>query len=143
METTKLEKPARRTNWLLVISLMVGIILILAFLILMAGSTSMGSHPARTAAELQVLDAACQSYTEDNGPFPKNLDNHTLWADLSGADSGKVYMSFRTGDVNTKGELIDSWGTPLRVWYISDKEVGITSAGPDKTFGTADDISNQ
>lgn len=92
---------------------------------------------------VMALATAAEGYMTDNGPFPKNLDNHTFWSDLSGADSGKVYMSFKTSQMNDMGEIIDPWGTPYRIWYISDKEVGMTSAGPDKTFGTADDITNQ
>jgi len=143
METAKSEKSAKHTNWLLVISLSVGIILILLVLILMAGSSSIGSEPPRTESFIMAMDTAAQGYMTDNGPFSKSLDNHTFWSDLSGADSGKVYMSFKTSQQNDKGEIVDPWGTPYRIWYISDKEVGITSAGPDKTFGTADDISNQ
>jgi hypothetical protein len=104
----------------------------------------MPNNPEACNEELvTALATAAESYKTDNGPFPKNLDNHILWFDLSGADSGKVYMSFTTNQQNDKGEIVDPWGTPYRVWYISDKEIGITSAGPDKIFGTDDDITNQ
>jgi hypothetical protein len=89
------------------------------------------------------MTMATQSYIADNGSLPKNLDDRTFYDLLTGADSGKVYMLFKTNQVNSSGESIDAWGTPFRISRISDTEVKIESAGPDKIFGTADDITNQ
>jgi hypothetical protein len=78
----------------------------------------------------------------DSGTWPKKMDNAGLFDILSGADSGKVYIAFKTEQISLNGELVDEWGTPLRVTRVSDTELKIESAGPDKIFGTADDISN-
>jgi hypothetical protein len=42
--------------------------------------------------------------------------------------------------INSKGELIDPWGTPYFFHQISGDHMEIHSAGPDKIMGTADDI---
>ena len=51
------------------------------------------------------------------------------------ADLKELYSSrFVTGDVS------DAWGRPLRYEKLSDSGFRLTSAGPDGTFGTKDDI---
>ena len=42
--------------------------------------------------------------------------------------------------VNTKGELVDAWGTPYFFHQISGHEMEIRSAGPDRIMYTADDL---
>jgi len=141
MEKTMPEKPKK--NWKLRIALAVGI---LVFLLLIVGTIDEpieGSKLLRTRALIEAMVAATQSYIADNGSLPKILDDRGLYDLLTGADSGKVYLLFKTSQMNSDGELVDAWGTPFRVRYVSDKQVGITSAGPDKVFGTADDITNQ
>ena len=125
------------------IALLVGIVILLICLLLGSGGSFHPAGRASAAAMMMALNTAAENYMTDSGPFPKNLDNHIFWADVSGADSGKVYMSFKTNQQNDKGEIIDPWGTPLRIWYISDNQIGMRSAGNDKTFGTQDDITSQ
>ena len=42
--------------------------------------------------------------------------------------------------LNAQKELIDPWGTPYFFHQISGDDMEIHSAGPDKTFGTSDDL---
>jgi len=35
------------------------------------------------------------------------------------------------------------WGTPFRITFGPNSDVSVISAGPDKIFGTPDDITNQ
>ncbi len=142
MEDTTLQEPASRISWKHSFLLLMGILALLAFAFLLSGSSLRPRLRPEPQVFIRAMDVATQGYIGDNGPFPKNLDNHTFWEEMSGADSGRVYMSFKMNQINDNVEVIDHWGTPLRIWYVSDMKVGITSAGPDKTFGTADDISN-
>ncbi len=126
------------------IALLLAIAVLISFWILMAGNVTMKMSKRReTVSMMMALDTAAVSYTTDNGPLPKNLDNHTLWADLSGADSGKVYMSFKTSQMNDKGEIVDPWGTPLHVAVGAGGNLQMRSAADDKIFGTQDDITAQ
>ncbi len=43
-------------------------------------------------------------------------------------------------NLNGNGELVDRWGTPYFFHQMSAASMEIHSAGPDKTFGTPDDI---
>ena len=62
---------------------------------------------------------------------------------VTGTVDGKVYMSFKPSQTNVNGEIVDGWGVPFRITYISDTDVRIVSAGPDNVFGTGDDITGQ
>ena len=42
--------------------------------------------------------------------------------------------------VNSKGELVDSWGTPFFFHQLSANEMEIHSAGPDQIMWTGDDL---
>lgn len=91
---------------------------------------------------MQALNTASESYKTDNGSLPKNLDNHGLYVALSGMNSGKVYMSFKSSQVNDNGEIVDAWGTPIQI-SVAEGALLMRSAGNDRIFGTQDDITSQ
>jgi hypothetical protein len=84
-----------------------------------------------------------QQYREFVGSYPTG-NNVTIAKALLGRSEKKVLiLAVRKSDMNDKGEILDSWGTPLR-FYFSDNEVMIRSAGPNKVWEdsnvqTADD----
>jgi hypothetical protein len=85
-----------------------------------------------------------QQYREFVGSYPTG-NNATVAKALLGRSEKKVMiLAVRKSDMNDKGEILDPWGTPLRL-YFSDNEVMIRSAGPNKVFEdsnvlTADDL---
>ena len=71
------------------------------------------------------------------------LDNVTASSEiLKGIDTVLVQ---RHDKQSVRSRLYDPWGTPLN--YIYDPKIDtfpeLVSAGPDRTFGTADDISSK
>ena len=44
-----------------------------------------------------------------------------------------IILAVKKAELNTKGEIIDPWGTPLKI-YFANNEVLIRSAGPNKQF---------
>jgi hypothetical protein len=42
--------------------------------------------------------------------------------------------------IDAQGRLVDRWGTPYRFHQISGTQMELRSAGPDRKFGTADDV---
>jgi len=97
-----------------------------------------------TRGMIQALTMAYTDYISDNGPFPRNVDNQSLSKALSGENPKKTaYIVFKPRQMNSRGELVDGWGTQFHISYLSDSDVTIISAGPDKIFGTPDDITNQ
>ena len=91
---------------------------------------------ARTANYNQEVDnlfTALQKYKERVGSYPVggNLD---VAKALNGANSKSIIVLMGTKmHLNDKGEFVDPWGTPLRI-YFSDNGVMIRSAGPNRRF---------
>ena len=85
-----------------------------------------------------------QQYREFVGTYPTG-NNITIAKALLGRTEKKVLiLAVRKSDMNDKGEILDPWSTPLRL-YFSDNEVMIRSAGPNKVWEdssaqTADDL---
>ena len=93
---------------------------------------------ARTAqfnANVDDLFTALQKYKERVGTYPTG-GNLEVSKALQGGNNKNVIVivgSSRKNNVNDKGEFIDPWGTPLRI-YFSDTGVLIRSAGPNRRF---------
>jgi hypothetical protein len=88
------------------------------------------SVPPNLAAE------ASFTYYRRNHKLPLNRGGE-LWAAILEAHPSKEEIS-GWFDANLQ-EVVDPWGTPLSI-QGSSQSVTITSAGPDKKFGTSDDI---
>jgi prepilin-type N-terminal cleavage/methylation domain-containing protein len=108
-----------------------------------------------------LLEFALQEYCEYTGKFPeqpeKNFTNvpvHSeyLYKELHLIPESRKILGEITdsllkneyGAADTPAEIYDPWGTVLDYRYVAgDNFPEIISAGPDKIFGTADDISNK
>ena len=85
--------------------------------------------------DVEDLFTALQKYKERVGSYPAG-GNLEVSKALQGANSKNVIVivgSSRKNNVNDKGEIVDPWGTPLRI-YFSDTGVLIRSAGPNRRF---------
>ena len=93
---------------------------------------------ARTSqfnADVEDLFTALQKYKERVGTYPTG-GNLEVSKALKGANSKNVIIivgSSKKNSLNEKGEIVDPWGTPLRI-YFSDNGVLIRSAGPNRRF---------
>ena len=108
-----------------------------------------------------LLESALQEYHEYTGKFPeqpeKNFTNvlvHSeyLYNELSLIPEsrkilGKITNSLlknEYGAAETPAEIYDPWGMALDYRYVpGDNFPELVSTGPDKIFGTADDINNR
>ena len=92
---------------------------------------------ARTAQfneDVDSLFSALQKYKERVGSYPTG-GNLEVSKALQGGNPKNVIviMGSKKNNLNDKGEFIDPWGTPLRI-YFSDSGVLIRSAGPNRRF---------
>jgi hypothetical protein len=91
---------------------------------------------ARTAKfneDIENLFAGLQKYKERVGNYPVGSNAQVAKA-LNGENNKNVIiMVGRKTELNEKGEFVDPWGTPLRI-YFSDSGVLIRSAGPNRRF---------
>jgi hypothetical protein len=142
-----IKQSSKESFWLSSIgkTIIVGFVL----LVLLSSIVSSTGPPStakrfRTAALATNVDLACQNYRTEYGTLPSASENKRLVAALCGDNPHKIeFLSLKKTDLNPNGELIDSWKTPLRSIFLPGSKVQVISAGPDKIFGTQDDITNQ
>ena len=88
-----------------------------------------------------LIRDACLSYITEYGRLPPDADNQKLTAALLGDNSRHIaFLSLRKSQLNDNNEVVDRWGTPLKITFQGNTGIQITSAGPDQAFGTPDDI---
>ena len=108
-----------------------------------------------------LLESALQEYREGTGKFPeqpeKNYANAAIHSEYIYRELNlmpeprkileritKSLIKNEYGTIDTPLEIYDPWGTVLDYIYIPGENFPeFVSAGPDKIFGTADDISNK
>jgi prepilin-type N-terminal cleavage/methylation domain-containing protein len=143
--------------------IVVGIIAILATMVIsVASRIDIQAKEKATENLLALLDSALQEYHEITSRYPEQSETDSanavihsefLYSELSSVpDAQKILNKISRSSINNKyentetavPEIYDPWGTPLDYLYIaSDHFPLLVSAGPDKTFGTADDINNK
>ena len=88
---------------------------------------------SRLSTDVESLFDGLQKYKEYVGAYPKG-GNADVARALQGQNEKKVTVLVgRKLEVNGKGEYVDPWGNPLRI-YFSDTSVLIRSAGPNGRF---------
>jgi type II secretory pathway pseudopilin PulG len=149
------------------ILIVVGVIALLTTMVISVASRIDTQAKEKSVESMFVLlDSALQEYRDFMGSFPEqtetnyaNAVNHSeyLYSELQsipGAqkilqkiDEALIKNQYSAAGVplaQTGPEIYDSWGTPLDYQYIAGNNFPVlVSAGPDKTFGTADDMSNR
>jgi len=87
------------------------------------------------------IEAACLNYYLEYGRLPPASDNQKLAAALLGENSHHiVFLSLASTELTSNREIVDRWGTPLRIEFQGTSDIVVTSAGSDKVFGTMDDV---
>ncbi len=92
--------------------------------------------------DLEILNAVFVAW-QTNFPRDGNPvgENDEITAALAG--DNRLHFAFvspKHPAINARGELCDRWGTPFRFHQLSGTQMEIRSAGPDRKFGTADDV---
>ena len=88
---------------------------------------------SRLSSDVESLFDGLQKYKDFVGTYPTG-GNADIAKALQGQNPRKVTVLVgRKLEVNGKGEYVDPWGTPLRI-YFSDTSVLIRSAGPNRRF---------
>jgi prepilin-type N-terminal cleavage/methylation domain-containing protein len=146
---------------LLELLIVVALITILASMVLMATRGSwIDANKKLTESTIALLDGALEDYREYKTydptstflfPEPNVLSSHSasLYAGLNSVpDSKKMLEKIPDSQITLVSNypvFIDAWKTPLN--YLYDPALNnfpvIISAGPDKKFGTTDDITNR
>jgi hypothetical protein len=116
--------------------LVIGVLTILAGVAWVAKTWSAFSINARTQRfndDVVTLFESLQKYKENVGSYPVG-SNSDIAKMLKGKNPKNVIILVgRKTDLNDKGEFVDPWGTPLRI-YFSDTGILVRSAGPNRRF---------
>lgn len=144
--------------------IVVGVIALLATMVIGVASRIDNQAKERGVESLfALLDAALEEYKEFQGIFPQqpvkdftNAAAHSefLYGELYSVPGSRKILEkisdslikhdFDTGLIPPVPEIYDPWGTTLDYIYVTgDNFPELVSAGADKIFGTADDITNK
>jgi len=123
---------------------------VLAFLIILVfiisipgGAPGRAAFIAKASNYVSQIDTACQAYRTEYGTLPPTSENYRLKKILCGDNPrGIPFITLKPSDLSPNGDMIDPWKTPFRIVFDPESKVHVISAGPDKIFGTPDDITN-
>ncbi len=74
-----------------------------------------------------------QQYKEFVGSYPTGTLSDISKALTGQTDKKVLILVMRKSELNTKGEIVDPWGTPIQL-YFSQNGILIRSAGPNRVF---------
>jgi hypothetical protein len=83
--------------------------------------------------DVENLFTGLQKYKERVGAYPVGGNAEVAKALQGNNEKNVIIIVGRNQELNDKGEFVDPWGTPLRI-YFSDTGVLIRSAGPNRRF---------
>jgi type II secretory pathway pseudopilin PulG len=83
--------------------------------------------------DVENLFIALQQYKERIGSYPVGSNEEVVKAMMGNNSKNLIILVGRKKDLSSKGEVIDPWGTPLRI-YFSGAGILVRSAGPNKRF---------
>ena len=88
---------------------------------------------AKFNEDVENLFIGLQKFKEHVGAYPRGSNADIAKALLGQNAKNIIILVGRKNEVNEKGEFVDPWGTPLRI-YFSDSAVLVRSAGPNRRF---------
>ena len=83
--------------------------------------------------DVENLFSALQKYKEHVGAYPVGGNAEVAKALKGQNPKNVIILVGRKSELNDKGEFVDPWGTPLRI-YFSDNGILVRAAGPNKRF---------
>jgi hypothetical protein len=124
------------------------VVLVIGLLAILAGATYLvkvyttvraNARTAKLGADIENLFQGLQQYKENVGGYPVGSNAQVVKALMGHNAKNVIILVSRKLEVNEKGEFIDSWGTPLKL-YFSDSSVLVRSAGPNRRFDDSSSI---
>jgi hypothetical protein len=130
----------RKWNDLTLVIIILLIFYIGSFLLIRGIKDSKKAKIAQSRAQIEVLGRAITSYESACGPLT-NTDTASIEKRIFGDNPKQaVFLDINAGESNSAGQYIDSWGTTFQIDLTNGSGMVIRSAGPNRSFGDADDI---
>ena len=108
-------------------------LVLLALTLYAVRSWRVHARTTRFNEEADNLFVALQKYKEHVGAYPHGSNREIAEALRGHNPKNIIILVGRRNNLNEKGEMVDPWGTPLRIYY-SDHGVLVRSAGPNRRF---------
>jgi hypothetical protein len=105
-----------------------------------AGSPASAEDAVAVRIALDEISLMFRDYRTRMGGNPEGTNAEIMRAVMGGNPKGARLGPPEGQNLNARGELVDRWGTAYFFHQMSAKHMEIHSAGPDKVFGTNDDI---
>jgi hypothetical protein len=118
------------------IMIAIGVLTVIAGIIWTGRAWTTMRVNARTAKfneDVENLFIGLQKYKERVGSYPLGGNAEVAKALQGNNPKNIIIIVGRKSELNEKGEFVDPWGTPLRI-YFSDVGVLVRSAGQNRRF---------
>ena len=134
-----------------VVWLVVGFVILILAVLLTVGVNSGRGHPSSVnEALIQMLSGACRQYRVESGAYPPQdgawSTSLLVKALTAPRGSRPPIVEFLPQQLSGTGQVIDSWGRPLRYrnpGIRNPSGVDIESPGKNGVFGDDDDLWNR
>ena len=118
------------------IMIAIGVVTVIVGIVWAARAWATFQTNAKTAKfndDVENLFVGLQKFKEHVGSYPIGSNAEIAKALMGKNAKNVIILVGRKNEVNEKGEFVDPWGTPLRI-YFSDAAVLVRSAGPNRRF---------
>ena len=88
---------------------------------------------AKFNEDAESLVMGLQQYKEFVGAYPTGSLSDISKALTGQSDKKVLILVTRKSELNTKGEIVDPWGTPIKIYFNQDT-ILIRSAGANRVF---------
>lgn len=104
-------------------------------------STGAANPTAAPQVAIEAMRSAIQKYGAEFGGNPVGT-NAEITSALNGDNPAHAHFlgGLPGQEINSKGELVDPWGTPYFFHQVSGSDMEVRSAGPDRTMWDGDDV---
>jgi general secretion pathway protein G len=126
-----------------ILTVLIIIITVVGMIIGAAGFAQRKASLARTQTEIATMEQALEAFKADKGFYPATGIGNVYNA-LTAVGARKPYMDFRP-DQHVGTTIVDPFGSAYVYTYPGANNTSsfdLSSLGPDRQSGTADDITN-
>ncbi len=100
------------------------------------------SKAARTQNQMSQITTAFLNYETEYGVPPPAQDPAGFIRALVDDNPRRIaFLNVSPKDLDSHGQPLDSWSTPFAITFPDPEHLSIRSAGPDRIWGTPDDLS--
>ena len=117
--------------------------LLLAAIMISANNSAVSrAKMATTQAEMHVIKAALIMFKMEFGTFPQGDNRQVVRVLLGDNPRNMDFIDISPDKISAAGEMCDAWKIPYRFQFNGTKP-SVSSAGPDRSWNTADDIESR